>query len=150
MKRCLVILDQPEHTKELLNAAAQLVALTAIQRVDVLACRFGPDQQEQDLPPAEIFVFEEQQRARLAVLHTQFCHWLQSEYHHDRKQVEETVVKWLETEIKNFEYIKEFSKKVDIVLAAMPSEELALAMHEGGLHTLESMVFLIPFEPVTA
>lgn len=144
MKRCLIILDQPEHAPALLNAAAQLVALTGLHTLDILALRPSAKPSTLSQAPTEAFLFEEQHRGRLAALHTQFCHWLQTEYRHAQKQVEDTTVNWHVLDVKNSLNIKNFLQKSDLVLATMPQAATPGTITETVLFELEHPVLLLP------
>ncbi|MFT8671960.1 hypothetical protein [Acetobacter orientalis] len=144
MKRCLVILDQPEHAPALLNAAAQLVALSGVKTLNILALRPNAAAKNMAQAPAEAYLFEEQHRSRLAALHTQFCHWLQTEYHHAQKQVEETEVNWLVDDGKKNTSISSFAQEADVILATMPQGSSPASLTETTLFGLARPVLLIP------
>ncbi|MGO3518541.1 MAG: hypothetical protein ACTINM_08650 [Acetobacter cibinongensis] len=137
MKRCLVFLQAPEQAAAALGMAARLVSTLGVQGVDVVALRPEPKTGTLPITSETTFLYEEQQRSRIAALHAQFCLWLQTEYQEDQAQLEATAVTWEETEGGAQDILPDRARRADLIIAAMNP----VSAQETDVQALNALVF---------
>lgn len=137
MKRCLVLLQEPEQAHAVLATTAYLVTTLDLQAVEVMALRPPVTEAAQAVAPETAFLYEEQQRSRVAALHACFCLWLQTEYQHDQTQFEAISVTWHDGDGTAADSLQQSAQSADLIIAVMPCGPVHMAERSD----LTSLVF---------